>query len=57
VNAREVRQVILEMRSAVQLSLRFGTPVADQQLLLDWADQLEQALRATPQAVWLPRTP
>ena len=35
-----LRQVILEMRSAVQLSQQFGTPVADQQLIRNWADQL-----------------
>jgi hypothetical protein len=40
-----VQQTINEMRSAVELSKQFGTPVADHQLILDWANQLENSAR------------
>lgn len=36
-----LQQTILEMRSAVALSRQFNTPVADAQLVLDWAEQFE----------------
>lgn len=38
-----LKQMVLEMRSAVELSARLGTPIADAQLLLAWADQLATA--------------
>jgi phage terminase large subunit GpA-like protein len=43
---RTIQDTIDEMRSAVQLSGQFNTPVADGQLIRDWADQLAEALRA-----------
>lgn len=43
-----VAQTIAEMRSAVQLSAQFSTPVADAQLITDWSNQLE----AAPPASW-----
>jgi hypothetical protein len=45
---RTVKQTIAEMRSAVELSRQLGTPVADHQLILDWADQLEATFAAEP---------
>ena len=45
-DAQKVRQVILEMRSAIRLSAALGTPIADAQLLRDWANVLEEALKS-----------
>jgi hypothetical protein len=39
-----VRAVSAQMRSAVALSQQCGTPVADPQLILEWADALDAAL-------------
>ena len=41
-----LRDTILEMRSAVELSERFHTPVADAELLTAWANQLTTVMLA-----------